>query len=331
MEKKSITLLLILIAIQICAASAMAQGNLTIFGDVRITSDGNTLVPKDVLLILRRVPDGEIARQMVSSRGRYRFTGLREGEYEIIAEAEGKEIGRLTQIRIGMTPSNSPYGYQNDVEIRWKPAASTAATGVISAADVYDRPESTKAIFIKAEEAVAKKKFDQATTLLKQVVETDNADFQAWTALGTVYFAQEKFTDAEEAYRQAITVRPTSPRAQFNLGRLLSSQKKYEQAIEPLTKAVELQPTSGDANMLIGEAYLQVKKGSKAIPYLNEAAQHGHPNAHLRLGWLYNAAGMKDKAALEYEKYLKKNPEYPERNKLKEYITTNKKNETSAN
>jgi len=111
----------------------------------------------------------------------------------------------------------------------------------------------------------------------------------------------------------------------LNLGRVRSAQKKYAEAIEPLEKAVELQPTLGDAHMLVGEAYLQVKKGSKAIPHLNEAAKLGHPEAHLRLGWLFNAAGMKDKAALEYEEYLKKNPEYPERNKLKEYIQTNKK------
>jgi tetratricopeptide (TPR) repeat protein len=106
---------------------------------------------------------------------------------------------------------------------------------------------------------------------------------------------------------------------------LLSSQKKYEAALEPLTKAVELQSTSGDANMLLGECYLQVKKGSKAIPYLNEAAKLGRPEAHLRLGWLYNAAGMKDKAAIEYEEYLKKNPDYQDRNKLKDYISANKK------
>jgi tetratricopeptide (TPR) repeat protein len=104
-----------------------------------------------------------------------------------------------------------------------------------------------------------------------------------------------------------------------------SSQRKFEEAVEPLTKAVELQPTSGDANYFLGECYLQLKKGSKAIPYLNEAAKLGRPDAHLRLGWLYNAAGMKDKAALEYEEYLKKNPDYPERNKLKEYIAANKK------
>src|SRR4029453_11947400 len=121
MQKKLIsfvTLVLTLVAIQTYAPSTMAQGGYTIFGDVRITSDGNTIVPKDVLLLLRRVTEGEVGRQMVSSRGRYRFTNLKEGEYEIVAEAEGKEIGRLTQIRIGSSwMSNSPYGYQNDIEI----------------------------------------------------------------------------------------------------------------------------------------------------------------------------------------------------------------------
>lgn len=319
-----ITLLLALVVIQLCASSAMAQG-LVIFGDVRVISENNSVVPQEVTLILRRVPDGEVSRQMVSSRGRYRFSSLKEGEYEIVVEVDGKEIGRWSQIRIGSTLSNSPYGYQNDLEFRLRSSAPPPGGGVISAADVYERPASTNSLFVKAEESVAKKKYDQAATLLKQVVETDNADFQAWTALGTVYFAQEKFGDAEEAYQHAIAVKPASPRAQFNLGRLLASQKKFEEAIEPLTKAVELQPTSGDANMLIGECYLQVKKGSKAIPYLNEAAKLGRPDAHLRLGWLYNAAGMKDKAAIEYEEYLKKNPDYPERNKLKEYITANKK------
>ncbi len=329
MQKKSIsfvTLILVLVAFQIYTPSAAAQGGYTIFGDVRITSDGNTVIPKEVLLVLRRVPEGEVGRQYVSSRGRYRFTNLKEGEYEIVAEAEGKEVGRLTQIRIGgMTLSNSPYGYQNDVEIRWRPAAAQPVGGVISAADVYKRPASAEALFIKAEEAVGKKKYDQAATLLKQIVEADKADFQAWNALGTVYMAEEKLDEAENAYTEAIAAKPDSARAFLNLGRVKSKQKKFEEAIEPLTKAVELQPDSGDANMLTGEAYLQIKKGSKAIPYLEEAAKHGRPDAHLRLGWLYNAAGMKDKAALEYEEYLKKNPGYPERDKLKEYITANKK------
>jgi len=34
---------------------------------------------------------------------------------------------------------------------------------------------------------------------------------------------------------------------------------------------------------------------------------------------------MKDKAALEYEEFLKKRPDYAERKKLEEYVRTNKK------
>jgi len=306
--------------------TVLAQGGQTLFGDIRVTSDNNTVVPKEVTLILRHAVDGEVGRQTVSSRGRYRFTNLKAGEYEIVVEADGKEIGRLQTIMIRNQMSNSPYGHQYDLEFRWRPnATSQPVAGVIAAGDLYERPSSTRVLFQRAEEAVIKKKYDSAINLLKQVVQTDSNDFQAWSALGIVYSAQEKFDDAETAYLKAIEVHPASVRAQLNLGKLRYAQKKFEAAVDPLTKAVELQPTSGDANYLLGECYLQLKKGSKAIPFLNEAAHLGRPDAHLRLGWLYNAAGMKDKAALEYEEYLKKNPSYPEANKLKEYISTNKK------
>jgi tetratricopeptide (TPR) repeat protein len=319
-------LLILGAALFVQPAAAQRAGNRSLFGDVRITDQNGNLVSKDVTLILRRAPDGEVARQSVSSRGRYRFNNLIFGEYELVVEADGKEIGRVTPIFMRERDiSNSPYGFQVDLDFRWTANQPSAGGGVISAADVYERPAATRSLFQKAEDAVARKKFDQAVDFLKQVLDTDPKDFQAWTALGTIYFADKKFDDAEAAYLKAIEVHPTSPRAQLNLGRVRSSQKKYEEAVEPLTKAVELQPTSGDANYLLGECYLQLKKGSKAIPYLNEAARLGRPDAHLRLGWLYNAAGMKDKAALEYEEYLKKNPEYPDRNKLKEYITANKK------
>jgi hypothetical protein len=35
---------------------------------------------------------------------------------------------------------------------------------------------------------------------------------------------------------------------------------------------------------------------------------------------------MKDKAALEYEPFLQKQPNYPDRKKLGDYIAANKKN-----
>ena len=124
---------------------------------------------------------------------------------------------------------------------------------------------------------------------------------------------------------RAIEVRPGFVLPLLNLGRLRSSKNKFQEAIEPLTQAVELQPTSAEANFLLGEAYLQSRKGSKAVGYLNEAAKLGKAEAHLRLATLYNAAGLKDRAAIEYEEFLKKQPDYPDRKKLEQYISANKK------
>ena len=64
-----------------------------------------------------------------------------------------------------------------------------------------------------------------------------------------------------------------------------------------------------------------------AVGFLNEAIKLdplGMADAHLRLATLYNAAGMKDKAAAEYEAFLKKRPDYPDRKKLEQYIAENK-------
>ena len=79
---------------------------------------------------------------------------------------------------------------------------------------------------------------------------------------------------------------------------------------------------------LADQAYLQIKKGSLAVGYLNEAIKldpMGMADAHLRLAVLYNAVGMKDKAAAEYEEFLKKRPDDPEKQQLQAYITANKK------
>jgi tetratricopeptide (TPR) repeat protein len=74
--------------------------------------------------------------------------------------------------------------------------------------------------------------------------------------------------------------------------------------------------------------YEQVKKGSKAVVCLNEALKLdpiGMADAHMRLAALYNAAGYKDRAAAEYEQFLSKRPDYPEKEKLLKYIRENKK------
>jgi tetratricopeptide (TPR) repeat protein len=321
---RSLRLVLILVLLSAGSASAQRSG-LVLFGDVKIDDRGFTnSAPPKVMIILYKDVGGEIGRQPISDGSRYTFRNLAEGNYELAIEADNNEIGRVRVTIQGL--SNDPHGFRQDLDFALKAKGPSGVPGVLSAADIYNRPAANKALFEKAQEAANKKKYDQAAMFLQQVLDRDRQDFQAWTLLGTIYRLQDKADEAEKAYLNALNIKPTFVLALIDLGRLRSSQKKYEEAVEPLTHAVAAQPESGDANLLLGEAYLQLKKGSKAIPYLNAAANNGKPEAHLRLGWLYNAAGIKDKAAIEYEEFLRQQPNYPDRKKLEDYISANKKN-----
>jgi len=304
---------------------ALAQNNFAVWGEIKITGGtSDAAAPTGATIVLNKVSTGELGRQNVSSGGRYRFTNLGQGDYDIAVEVEGREV---TRARLTILPGTlAPfYGFRQDFSFAWKSGSSASQATVVAAGDAYTRSPANEALFLKAQDTVAKKKYEQAAALLDQILDNDKADFQVWALLGAVCLVQEKPAEAEKAYSKAIEVKPTFTLALINLGRLRTSQRRFEEAIDPLTRTLEQQPQSAEANLLLGESYLQVKKGSKAIPYLNEAARLGKAEAHLRLGWLYNAAGMKDKAAIEYNEFLKKKPDYHDRKKLEEYISASKK------
>ena len=316
-------MLLVVIAF-VTAPPAMSQAGYVLFGDVKIDdSKAATPGPSSVTIVLYDQSTKIVGRQTVSNRGRYRFANLRGGEYDIAVETNGNEIARLRLQLTGATASD----VRQDFEFEWKENSGgrSNTTGVVSAADFYARSAANKSLFEKAHAAVEKKDYANGVKLLSQIVENDASDFQAWTLLGTLYLAQEKREDAEKAYAKAVELKPTYALPLINLGKLLLMQKRFDEAVDKLTRAVDLQPQSADANLFLGEAYLHLKKGSKAIPYLNEAGKLGNIQAHLDLGWLYNAAGLKDKAVVEYQELLKKKPDYPDRKKLEQYISENKK------
>lgn len=300
-------------------------GGHILYGDMKVDESKATNVTRlsyDVILynLARQV----VARQTVTSNGRYRFNNLGSGVYDLVVESENTEVGR---IRVELV-SPLPTDLRQDInlELRGTEISNTKPAS-ISAEDYYQRTPANQKLFERAQAATDKKKYLEASGIFNELVANDPKDFQAWTELGTVYLLEQKPAEAEKAYSNAVDIRPKFFLGLMNLARLRMMEKNYERAIEPLTAAVGIQPTSADANFRLGEAYLQIKKGSKAVVYLNQALKLdpvGKADAHLRLATLYNAVGMKDKAVLEYEEFLKKKPEYPDAKKLRDYIEANK-------
>jgi len=303
--------------------SANVRGPHTLYGDFQV-DESKAGSPKPLLyeVVLYNVGRTPVARQFVSSKGRYQFRDLSNGQYELSVLLEGEEIARTRVEIMGLLKND----FRQDLSFEWRPPANVSAKpGSVSAADFYKRTSSNEKLFNKAKEFTDQKHYDDSIRTLNELLAVDPKDFQAWSELGTALLLKQNYEESEKAYLRSIAERPAFFLALMNLGRMRSLRKNFEGAIEPLTAAIKVQPESAEANFYLGEAYLQMRKGSQAVPYLNEAARLGRAEAHLRLATLYNAAGMKDKAAIEYEAFLKKKPDYSERKKLEEYIAANKK------
>lgn len=301
----------------------------SIYGDFKVDeSKAGGMVPISFVLVLMTDTGKIVERQSAMNGTRYRFLGLREGNYDIIVESAGIQV---VTIRVPLF-SQRALEFKQDLLLEWDrlPTGKSGSKkgGTVSAADSYERTPANRALFEKASGAMNKKKFDEAAALLQKIVEADPKDHLAWTDLGTMQYALGNNAEAERSYARALSVRPDLLTAAVNLGRLRIATKNFEGAVEVLKPVVEKHPQSADANQLLGEAYLQTGKNDEAITYFNEAIRldpQGKADAHLRLAMIHDAAGHKDKAADELEQFLAKRPDYPERKKFEQYVKENKR------
>jgi len=321
-----LTLALLLVVYPQSFISQTGGGHI-LFGDFKVDESKVTgLKPISFEVILYTTGGAIVARQTVANNSRYRFIEVPNGDYEIVVEVESKEIARIHL----MLNESFKTDIRQDIELEWREnlTGEKGTKASTTSADVYERTPTNRKRFAKAEIAIDKKNYPEALELLHQILNDDDKDYQIWTELGTVYLVQKDFGKAEGAYQRAGEINASFFPAFFNLGKLRMVQKRFEGAAEALNQSVKLKPDSVQANYLLGEAYLQIKKGSKAVVYFNEALRLdpiGMAQAHLRLATLYNAAGMKSKAAEEFEAFLKKRPDYPDRKTLEQYIIENKK------
>ena len=302
---------------------AGTRRNFTLVGDLKVDDSQadrgtNTNVTFDLILYTRG--NEVVARQRVSNGGRYQFNNVFNGDYYLAVELDNAEIARMPIL----IPANAVEHIRHDLEFRWRPGMVAAAK---TPADTYKRSSQNSALYQRASREIDGKNFTQAVATLRTVVEADPKDYPAWSDLGMVYFIEKDLEAAEKSYTSALQAKPDHVVALVNLGRVRLARKNNEGAIESLEAALKTDPKSAQANYFLGEAYLALKKGSKAVGYLNEALKLdpvGMADAHLRLGALYNLAGYKDRAAAEYEQFLQKKPDYPEKKKLADYIEANK-------
>ena len=296
--------------------------NFTWYGDLKVVEfDGDAPANTFFDLILYARNNEPVARQRAGKGGRFRFDNIPEDHYYIAFELDNVEVARA-----GFMISQKKHEpIRRDMEILWNPEWENKPAAA-SPPDSYVRPNQNRPLYERALKEINKNELTKATATLRSIVETDPKDFPAWRELGMVYFIQKNFSAAESSYAKAIELRPDYVNAIVSLARVRLAQKKYEGAIAVLESGLKANPKSAIVNYFLGEAYLGLKQGTTAITYLNEAIKLdpvAMASAHLRLATLYHQGGYKDRAAIQYNEFLKKKPDYPEAQRMRDYIIAN--------
>jgi len=277
------------------------------------------LKQKPKITVLVTYEGAPVERATANDAGIYLVRNVPRKNVIIVIEVDNSEVAR--QMIAGPAMGNPRF----DLTIPW-PMAASAKPAVISASQLYSRNEKNEDLFQKAAAAIKANESAKASELFNQILTADPKDFVAWTELGTIFFKGNALDNAEACYFKAIDLKKDYFVALMNLGKLYVNRKQFDNAILVLSNAVASNPDSADAHYFLGESYLQTKKGSLAVAQLNEAIRlepGEKAELHLRLATLYDAAGMKSKAANEYKVFLGKRPDYAEKSKLEKYIADN--------
>ena len=173
------------------------------------------------------------------------------------------------------------------------------------AEEVGPAPELTK-----AEELIQKKDYASAEPLLRQVVNGDPVNYEAWFDLGFAENGLGRLDDSIAAYRKSVAAKPDVFESNLNLGLQLAKSGQPD-AEQFLRAATQLKPTShvaeGQARAWLSLAHvLEATKPEEAIAAYGHAVdlQPKDPEPHLAAGLLLEKQEKFADAEHEYKQAL---------------------------
>lgn len=141
---------------------------------------------------------------------------------------------------------------------------------------------------------------------------------------------QQQSPDMQAAVAQAaaplldaVNKNPNDYDSLVKLGNLYYDGQQYPNAIQAYERALAIHPESPDVRTDMGTAYWYTGSADKAIAAMETSLKYrpGHPQSLFNLGWVRWQGKNDPKGAVTaWEELLKKNPDYPQRQQVEQYI-----------
>jgi tetratricopeptide (TPR) repeat protein len=167
---------------------------------------------------------------------------------------------------------------------------------------------------VRAEADIEKKDYSAAEPLLKQVVDRDEKNYQAWFDLAFLYNATGRTDDSIAAYRKSVLAKPDVFESNLNLGLMLAKASQPE-AEKYLRAATKLKPSENApqnqeiAWMALGRLLESSDPQQALLAYRSAAVQvPTDPAPHLASAPLLEKQNLFAEAEHEYQQALTVDP-----------------------
>lgn len=156
--------------------------------------------------------------------------------------------------------------------------------------------------------------FDEAAEALRQAIELNPDNANAYCSLGLTNTRQGKDELAVEVFNKGLRVNPNSPCLHANLGFLLIHMKQMDEAEVHLKKVLKLSPDNPQSYFALAELMAKKQDWEQAASLLNTALKlaPGDFRVYVMLANVFDNSGKIEDAERELRDALRFEPDNPE-------------------
>lgn len=240
LSKYSIRLVSICAAILVITVPVLAQGAHTLQGRV-ITPNGNQ--PTAPVRITLTFNGRRIYETFTDLSGRFSFTALARGTYQLTAEGNGQTFETTTVYAEIAAFGAAPQLFNQDIQLRPITHKPLGQTGVVNAF-TQDVPKAARQAFERAAKLNEELKTDAAIEQILEAIRIFPAYLEAHLELGNIFLKAGRFEQAIAELDRAREIDPNDERAYQSFGLVLMKQKNYAVAVLVFGEAARLNPNN---------------------------------------------------------------------------------------
>lgn len=261
------------------------------------------------------------ASTLAGPDGKFRFKRIDAGVYTVIVFIPGRGEVRKT---IDVGPSVAGKNNRVEIALRLDDSKMTPDRSSVVSLRQLSIPAAAHNEYTKASRKLETRDIEGAIRHLNRAVEIAPQFAAAWNHLGTIAYQTRRYEDAEKLFRRSLEADSNAYEPLVNLGGVLVTLGRFDEAWKYNLHAVLRRPNDALAQSQMGQTYFGLNRFDLAEKYLLEAIRldPGHfSHPQLVLADIYFQRGQKDKAANVLDDFLRRHPDWPMAEKLRDTIS----------